>query len=69
MTKREYLPTSTNKVLNAPFFPLQQVSSLPTAEVQYSCTWGQVRTNEDTLDPVVEVTHVINGTLQWSVCI
>ena len=57
--------TSTGEVLYAPFLPLEEVPTLPAAEVQHSGTRGEVGANQDTLHPVVEVTHVKDWAL-WA---
>ena len=50
--------TSTDEISNAALFPLEQVSSLATAEVQHSDLGLDVRPQQHTLHPVVEVAHV-----------
>ena len=56
-------PTSAHNVPNASFFPLEKIASFPTAEVQDGDVWLDVRANEYTLHPVIEVPHVEYGAL------
>ena len=59
--------TSTDEISDTAFLPLEQVSSLTTAEVEHSDLGLDVCPQEHTLHPVVEVTHVEDGTLdRWS---
>lgn len=49
------------------FFPLQQVPTFATANIKSYAFWwtrSQVSTNQNTLHPVVKVSHQFDGTLR-----
>ena len=56
--------TGTDEVADAAFLPLEQVPSLPAAEIEDRDLRLDVRANEHTLHPVVEVPHEENGALR-----
>lgn len=56
--------TCTHEVVDVPFLPLEEVPSLPTAQVQHGGPGREVGTQQHTLHPVVEVAHVEDGALK-----
>ena len=62
-----YIRTCAYKVRNTTFLPLEQISALATAQVQYvsvEANFIQMYTNQYTLHPVVEISHMKYPTLQ-----
>ena len=60
--------TCTDEVAYTAFLPLEEVTTLATAEVQYSVVWLDVGPQQHTRDPVVEVTHVEDWALEKKRC-
>ena len=58
-----YSLTSTDEICDTSLLPLEKVSSLPTAQVQYCELRLQVAPEQYTLYPIIEVAHVENGAL------
>ena len=56
--------TCTHEVVDVPLLPLEEVPSLPAAQVQHGGPGGEVGPQQDTLHPVVEVAHVEDGALE-----